>query len=212
MYVINCVKKGIFNSIKIMIHGLLSQIEKKTLHIEDSCRSRLALISQSVERQKEGKTTTTKNPTGVPPRAGIKFEVVITDYFVIRRKETYAQFFLVYQTLSYMYHIIATVFRFLRTLEIYFLGNKYISLEINLPYLFLHFPLSQGLNNLLPLRALIFLFFFFLFSFFLSHKNHSTHFHSLIPLQFFFFFLTNMYSISSFSPLGKGPYLASKAM
>lgn len=50
MYVINYVKKVIFNSIKIMIHGLLSQIEKKNLHIEDSGRLRLALISQSVER------------------------------------------------------------------------------------------------------------------------------------------------------------------
>lgn len=179
--------------------------KKKNLHIEDSGRLRLALISQSVERQKGGKTTTTKNPTGVPPRAGIKFEVVITDYFVIHRKETYAQFFLVYQILSYMYHIIATVFRFLRTLEIYFLRNKFISLEINLPYLFLHFPLSQGLNSLLPLQALIFLFI-------LTPQKPLNSFPFSHPSSVFFFFLTNMYSISSFSPLGKGPYLASKAM
>lgn len=68
--------------------------QRKNLQIEDSGRSRLALVLQRVEREhilcglrgekciKGGK----KNPKGVLPRSGIKSEVAITGYFVIYKK------------------------------------------------------------------------------------------------------------------------------
>lgn len=61
--------------------------------IEDSCRSRLALVLQRVESEHIGSGMRGEKREGtkgkikaVPPSSGIKIEVAITDYVVICKK------------------------------------------------------------------------------------------------------------------------------